>query len=1039
MLTRAASALQVRPGEGRLVSLLVLLMFLPSAGGAIGSPSVEALFYARFGVQYLPFMYVALGLVTLLTSLLLTALLGRASRRRLYLTLPVVLGAALVVARVLVGMRLNWFYPVLWLGMYLLWTLQASLTWGLAGTVCNTRQAKRLFPLFGAGGILGIALGGLITRWLVDRMGTENLLLVWAVALLASFLIVRSLTSRLRERRARRSTRLVDDVARGYQFVRRSPLMRWVALAALLLSVLSFTIAFPFSQAVARQFASEDALTGFLGVFQGLTTAVAFVAALLVANRFYAWLGFMGALLALPLLYLGGFGVVLVVNTFAGLVAFRFIQMAWLQGISGTAYQAIFNVVPPDWREQTRAFIDGVPTQIGTVLVGALLILGRAGLQPWQLYAGGAAAAAIAVLVMWRARQAYGLALGQALRAGQPQVFMSEDQPFGGFPRDAAAVATLLRGLADPDPVVRRVSAEILGSVAAPAAVGAAVKALGDADAQVRIAALHSLASANAASALLDVAAVLADPEPEARLQAVETLRQLAGFSHGLALHLRPLLADPDPGVRCRVALALLRAGPDTQAAEALLALARSPTPAERAKALLAMADWADPTAYSMAAAGTGDASPAVRCAAVRALAHISGQRALDLLIQALGDEAATVRASAAGALAAMGAPALDPVTQALAEPRLEDGALQTLSQLPLRPPVAMLVDYARTKAALGSQYTAWRRAVAGFGRDQGRAAEPLRLLAESLAAAARSQAVRAIEAIGLLDETGATQLVVQGLQSRDPAQLANALEMIDSWERRDVLRPVLGLWEMASEVPGEVITVANASAVLTPVLHDRDPWLRACAAYAAGAYPDASLQGQLARLMENDPDAFVQSTAAMAHAAGQALLATGNHHMGEATMDTLATLSVMDRILFLRRVPLFSDLPPSELKQVAAITNEQYYLDGEVMARQGDPGDEMYIIVTGEVLVTTDAGSRSGVQLAHRGPGEYVGEMALISQEPRMASLVAHGDVRVLHIEQPQFEAILRERPETSLAVMRVLCARLKEVQQRQLAPSTE
>jgi len=51
------------------------------------------------------------------------------------------------------------------------------------------------------------------------------------------------------------------------------------------------------------------------------------------------------------------------------------------------------------------------------------------------------------------------------------------------------------------------------------------------------------------------------------------------------------------------------------------------------------------------------------------------------------------------------------------------------------------------------------------------------------------------------------------------------------------------------------------------------------------------------------------------------------------------------------------------------------------------------------------------------------------------MASLVAHGNVRVLHITQAQFEAILRERPETSLAVMRVLCARLKEMQQRELA----
>src|SRR5262245_58601963 len=119
MLARATSALQVRPGEGRLAAWLVLLMFLPSAGGAIGSPSIEALFYDRFGVQYLPYMYVALGLVTMVTALLLTALLGRASRRRLYMTLPLVLGGVLIVSRVLVGLRLNWFYPVLWLAMYL--------------------------------------------------------------------------------------------------------------------------------------------------------------------------------------------------------------------------------------------------------------------------------------------------------------------------------------------------------------------------------------------------------------------------------------------------------------------------------------------------------------------------------------------------------------------------------------------------------------------------------------------------------------------------------------------------------------------------------------------------------------------------------------------------------------------------------------------------------------------------------------------------------------------------------------------------------
>jgi len=144
--------------------------------------------------------------------------------------------------------------------------------------------------------------------------------------------------------------------------------------------------------------------------------------------------------------------------------------------------------------------------------------------------------------------------------------------------------------------------------------------------------------------------------------------------------------------------------------------------------------------------------------------------------------------------------------------------------------------------------------------------------------------------------------------------------------------------------------------------------------------------------------------------------------------MDTLATLSLMERILFLRRVPLFADLPPSDLKQVAAIANESFCPDGETIAVQGEPGNEMYIIVAGAVRVLTAAGDGPEMEVARREPGEYVGEMAIISQEPRMASLVAVGDVRMLCIDQKSFESLLRERPEISLAVMRVLCARLKE-----------
>jgi CRP/FNR family transcriptional regulator, cyclic AMP receptor protein len=142
---------------------------------------------------------------------------------------------------------------------------------------------------------------------------------------------------------------------------------------------------------------------------------------------------------------------------------------------------------------------------------------------------------------------------------------------------------------------------------------------------------------------------------------------------------------------------------------------------------------------------------------------------------------------------------------------------------------------------------------------------------------------------------------------------------------------------------------------------------------------------------------------------------------------QTLDTLPLMQRVLFLRKVALFAELPPPDLKPIAVVAEEHAFSDGETIAEQGDPGDAMHIIVSGEVsiVVVSEGQERT---IAVRSSGDVIGEMAVITSRPRMAGLVATGPVRVLSIGRPQLESILRERPETSLGVIRVLCQRLAE-----------
>jgi hypothetical protein len=207
----------------------------------------------------------------------------------------------------------------------------------------------------------------------------------------------------------------------------------------------------------------------------------------------------------------------------------------------------------------------------------------------------------------------------------------------------------------------------------------------------------------------------------------------------------------------------------------------------------------------------------------------------------------------------------------------------------------------------------------------------------------------------------------------------------------------------------------------------DSDPWIRACAAAAARASHDPTYKLALEQCAASDPEAIVRDAAA-----GAPSPAPGRHPRGGIAMDTLPAVSLMERVVFLRRVPLFAGLAPIDVKQVAAIAGEQVYADGEVLTKQGEPGDEMYVIVAGEVRVLIMQSDGVTVEAARRTEGEYVGEMAILTQEPRIATVIAFGTVRVLTIGKEAFERILLERPETGLAVIRELCARLKESETR-------
>jgi len=982
-LNKLASLLSIKTGEGRTSSLLIGIMLVTALGAALGGTGIEALFFARFGVDYLPYMYIGLGITSMLTSFVITAAFGRIPKKILYTAIPILIAILLIGARFALLTKLIWLYPVLWLGKEVLNSLINLVIWGIAGVVCDARQAKRLFPLFNASRILGQVVGGFTTGVLVNIIGTENLILVWAGSLVFAYLFSRSLLARQQiaaEPQIRRSKRkqptLSQEMQRGFQYVRGSALMTWIAISTIFFSLLYFSIALPFSRAATEQYHNEDALASFLGLFNGLSTAAAFLTSLFLANRLFARFGIMLCILAFPVIYLIGFGSLALAPLFTVIVGFRFVQMLWLAGIADPAWQTMFNVVPIDKRDQVRTFIGGVPEQAGTFIAGGILIIGEQTLTPQQLYIIGFIAAAACIYAIYQARRGYNVALVDALRAGRPHLFFSEEQPFGGFHRDATAIQTALKGLHDPDPVVRHVSAEIVGHLSLPESTHALIDGLSDEDPLVRAACLRALSQSKASSALLDIAASFSDPEPDVRYEAVSALTALSTKSPARARYLLPILEDTDSKVGSLAALSLLRMDPNNQKAKIFLRQTAVLGDVDaRLHAIEAMGAWGDREAFEFLTNELRDRQleSIIKNAILTAVAKLNSKASIPSLLAALKDSAA--RETSARLLGNIGPPVMDAILAVLPDDESAAGALRALEYLPSPPPKPIL-DFAHVAVSRAEEYEALRRGVQlSAGNDA------LNLLEETLHDRSHRYGIRALRAIGLLGDREAMNLAVENLQTRNASQQANVLEALDSIsaKHRDILQPLMKLWEHES--------MGDPPVQWGRLLNDRDEWIRECAAFAQS--------------------------------------------YGEKSMDALATLSLMDRILFFKRVPLFENLSPADLKQVASIAEEEVFPDGEIMAQQGDQGDTMFVIVSGEVRVCITQDGQE-VEAARRKSGEYVGELSVINREPRIASLIAAGDVRALCIDQKSFEGLIRDRPDVSLTVIQVLGKRLKEAMEK-------
>src|SRR5205823_6828743 len=126
-----------------------------------------------------------------------------------------------------------------------------------------------------------------------------------------------------------------------------------------------------------------------------------------------------------------------------------------------------------------------------------------------------------------------------------------------------------------------------------------------------------------------------------------------------------------------------------------------------------------------------------------------------------------------------------------------------------------------------------------------------------------------------------------------------------------------------------------------------------------------------------------------------------------------------------LRHVAFFDRLPDDARRQLAALSQTRLYAEGEVIIQQGEHGNELFIIESGEVAVTASRPGESVVEVARMGPGDFFGEMAALTGEARKATVRATRECEVLVVGKAALAQVFEKSPELAGHVSKTIAQR--------------
>lgn len=1006
---------------GRLVSLVLAV----SAALVVAKAAQGGIFLAAFSRDRIPWAFAASAAVLATFSALTVAGQGRLGPVRMAQT---TLAGSAVALFALAGLLALHARSLAFASYVVIETIAGLLliqVWSVVSAAVDPRSAKRVLPIAGVGASVAWTVGGLITPALVKALSPRGLLAV-AGALVAVALALASVVGArdVRERRVGKGPGLLEGWKRGLRVVADVPLVRLAMVLSVLALLTEQLMDLQLMTAARERHGDAAGIAAFFGRYYGVTSAIGVLLLLAASGRALSRWGAPQLLAVTPVLTLA---IALIASVFPGFLTFvmlRGTDRVLKQAIWSTAQEQVQTPLGATPRAQARALVRGVlgPIAYGLLAVGLAALPSHLDMR-WVAGATAVGTAIMSATILLWVRRAYVRALRQAI--DDRALVLDDPEPVHLDPEACAALAT---ELASGDEDRATLAAEILAD-----AEGAGVErllvdvGLAHEVAEVRRLAIEGLVRARSSAVSAIAARVGKERNASVRLEAVRALRSLARGKKDARAALEAAETDTDARVRALARVAIAEHDdPAGHVPPAVLAEMLRGDTAQKTAALGAIrrASVADAGVLAALREALADRDLHTRVGALRVVTRLR-VRALLPQVAPMFDDPRT----APLALDQLSNWDEDVLEQAWASHASDDEAppstLASPASIALAPlsagPLSRLLSHPNTAVRAGTFSALGRLVDTGKRRPVPRAiVEPL-LLRDVAYGHGLAVIATALEADRAIDPEGRAMLKREiDLEAREIRE--RVLLLLALAGEKDLARSVeAGLRQREREAHVaellEMTLPPELSRAIVPIFEAGPAKARARRAVELELASEASLSDLVGAVLAHADE----------HILGCAMMALGPR-LRERSRDVweheARLIPLYERMRFLRRVPLFEELGGDDLRQVAQILSPVTFPAGHVIFRKGEPGDELFVIARGKVVI------RDGdATLATLGERDFFGELAVLDRESRSADAVCGDASELLRLKAADFEELMARRPPIRQHVLLTLVRRVRSL----------